>query len=504
MSRSPLMFAFMICAMATVAFANEALGVAVTVYNQNFAVVRDRLSLDLKKGVNAVSFSDTTAHVEPDSVILRDPRGNHPMLVLEQKYRADPISQGLLLNLNEGKIVDFVVRSEDGDERVVKGKIIRSGYESPQSSAMRRHMGYSGYDSYADGAGQPIIEVDNQLRFGLPGEPLFPSLGDDTILKPTLQWVIETDRSGKCDAELAYITGGMRWEADYNVITAETGDKIDLTGWVTIDNQCGKTFDNARIRLMAGDVSKLREQEDDRGRMGGLGGLSGGAEPAVTEKSFDEYHLYTLERPTTLRDQQTKQVEFVRAAGVQSKRLYVYDGAQLESQRSGGWNDYEIRERRDYGSESNPKVWVMREFENSNKNNLGIPLPRGVVRFYRRDDGDRLEFVGENLIDHTPKDETVRVYTGNAFDIVGERTQTDFKVDDDDRWLDESFRIKVRNHKKEPVDVRIVEHLYRGPNSEIRANSHDFTKSDARTIEFPVTVEPDGEVTLTYTAHYSW
>src|SRR5207248_10674930 len=183
--------------------------------------------------------------------------------------------------------------------------------------------------------------------------------------------------------------------------------------------------------------------------------------PAVTEKAFDEYHLYTLERATTLRDRETKQVESIHASGVASKQLYVYDGAKIDFNRYGGCNWENTRNDHSYGTESNPKIWVMREFADSQANHMGMPLPKGRVRFYRHNDDGQIEFTGENVIDHTPRDENVRVYTGNAFDMAGERRRTDYRLELNQHYLDESFEIKVRNHKKESVDVRVVEHLYR-------------------------------------------
>jgi hypothetical protein len=361
------------------------------------------------------------------------------------------------------------------------------------------------YEGQSPVTGQPIIEVGGKLRFNLPGQPLFPSLTDDSILKPTINWMIQTDRKGKLDAELSYITAGMSWEADYNMLAQTEGDDLDMIGWVTMDNQTGRTFENARIKLMAGDVSKVQPEDEYRGY--GYGAYAMEAEemgPPVSERTFEEYHLYTLNNPTTLRDRQTKQVEFVRAHGIKSKRLYVYDGVKID--RRYRHYDYEsIRDNEAYGTQCNPKVWVMREFKNSGDNNLGIPLPRGLLRFYRRDDDGQLEFVGENLIDHTPKDEKVRVYTGNAFDLVGERKRTDYKVDTSDEWLDESFEIKVRNHKeKDAVEFRIVEHLYRWINWEIVEKSHDFEKTDSQTIEFRVEVPAGCERVITYTVHYTW
>jgi len=256
---------------------------------------------------------------------------------------------------------------------------------------------------------------------------------------------------------------------------------------------------------MAGDVNKIQPGTPYSDRMVfGMAQAVTVSAPAVTERTFDEYHLYTLARSTTLHDRETKQVEFVTAAGVATKQVYIYDGVKIDINRYNGWNWENIRNDNSYGTESNPKIWVMREFVNSEANHLGMPLPKGRVRFYRRNDDGQVEFTGENVIDHTPRDETIRVYTGNAFDLAGERRRTEYKLDESQRMADESFEIKVRNHKKEPVDVRVVEHLYRWLNWDISTKSDGYKKIDGQTVEFPITIPPDGEKTITYTAHYSW
>ncbi len=499
---------------------------ALTIYNQNFAVVRDTVRLDLKSGTNEVHFADVTAQLEPDSVILRDPAGKHSLQIIEQNYRNDPVSEPLLLSLFEGKTIDFQnERMKDNSPvyEIIPGKIIRSGYV----------LGGGGFE-------QPIVEIKDKLQFKLPGTPLFPSLGDDTVLKPTLNWLLQSDQSGAFEAEVSYVTGGFTWEANYNLVSPEKGDTVDLIGWITMNNYSGKTFRDAKIKLMAGDVNKIRPQIATMGVSRGRGG--GGGRPTVTEKSFDEYHLYTVARPTTLRDREIKQVEFVRAANVKARIIYVYDGVDANCRFSGGLN-----EDRNYGVQSAKKVWVVREFANAETNHLGIALPKGKLRFYRRSDDSRVEFIGEDTIDHTPRDEIVRVTTGNSFDLVGERKQTDFKlyfanppagtidpntglpvavaIDPNTGlpattssatktnvpnnlspppWIDESFEIKLRNHKKTPAEIRIVEHLYRWSNWEITKKSDDFKKTDAQTVEFRVRVKPDEEKTVSYTVHYTW
>jgi len=460
---------------------------ALTIYNQNFAVVRDSVPLDLKAGVNTVRYTDATAQVEPDSVILRDPTGDHSLQILEQNYRNDPVSQELLLSLFEGRTIDFEktrLRDSTDTTEIIPGKIIRSGYV-PGGDAQ-----------------QPIIEVNGKLQFSLPGQPLFPDLGDDTVLKPTLNWLLQSDKPGQFDAEVGYVTEGLDWSASYNLVSPEKGDLVDLVGWITMNNNSGKTFENATIQLMAGDVNKIQPQTAMS--LGGMRRMMMADSmampaPAVTEKAFDEFHLYSIARPTTLHDRETKQVEFVHAEKIYAPTIYVYDGA-ADYRFYGGLN-YD----QSWGQSDNKKVLVQREFVNAETNHLGIALPAGKLRFYRRDDDGQLQFVGENTIDHTPRNETIRVTTGNSFDLVGERKQTNFHVDTDNKWLDESFEIKLRNRKKDtPVEIRVVEHLYRWSNWNITAKSDEFKKTDAQTIEFRIPVKPDEEKTVTYTVHYSW
>ena len=492
---------------------------ALTIYNQGFGVVRETLGLNLREGENRITFDGATAHLEPDSVVLRDPLGKRSLRILEQNYEGDPLSQELLLSKYEGQNVSFLIQPQGsgfgapvggGSERIVIGKVIRSGYVAHTQGMNRYGAGYSQaqYGFSSGGGNQPIIEIDGKLRFGLPGTPIFPSLGEDAILKPTLSWTLASDKNGPLEAEISYVTGGMSWEADYNLVAPAVGDTLELTGLVTIDNQSGRSFENARLKLMAGDVKKIQPNQGGGGFGGGGNIYSNDADnrlivPAVTEKTFDEYHLYTLERATTLRDRETKQVEFIRSNGIDSKRIYVYDGFRFNADQN--YDDDYRRQRREYGTASNPKVWVMREFVNSKENRLGMPLPKGRVRFYRRDDkGGALEFVGENVIDHTPQGETLRVYTGDDFDVVGERRQVNYTFDSRKQIVDETFEIKVRNRKKEPVTVRVVEHLYRWANWEITAKSDGYTKKNSRTVEFPVTVAPDQEKVITYTVHYLW
>jgi hypothetical protein len=456
--------AFLLLAAASASFAADP---ALTIYNGGYAVVRETLPIDLKSGVNQVSFAGATAQVEADSVILRDIAGKAEFQILEQSYRNDPVSQAMLLSLFEGKTLEFVRHENNKPDRVVVGKVVRSGFV-PGGRFV-----------------EPIIEVDGKLQFSLPGEPVFPSLGTDNVLKPTLNWKLNSASSGKIDAEVAYLSRGFTWEASYNLVAEEKGDSLDVVGWITMNNHSGMIFNDAKVKLMAGDVNRVVES---RGSGFGAGmpmaAAAKMADSVVTEKSFDEFHLYTLGNPVTLRDKETKQVEFVRATGVKAERIYVFDCL--------------------YQGEGTGKVQVYREFKNSEANKLGLALPKGKVRFYSQDGDRQLEFVGENRIDHTPKNETIRVLVGNSFDLVGERVMKSSREDGANRVATQSFEVKVRNRKKEPVEIRVVEHGNLGGNWTLTAQSQPHEKKDAQTFEFRVPLRPDEEKTVTYTIRYTW
>jgi hypothetical protein len=456
--------ALLLLAAASASFAADP---ALTIYNGGYAVVRETLPIDLKSGLNQVSFAGATAQVEADSVILRDIAGKAEFQILEQSYRNDPVSQAMLMSLFEGKTLEFVRREANKPDSVIIGKVVRSGYV-PSGNYV-----------------EPIIEVDGKLQFLLPGSPIFPSLGTDNILKPTLNWKLNSASSGKINAEVAYLSRGFTWEASYNLVATDQSDLLDVVGWVTMNNQSGMTFADAKLKLMAGDVHRVVEAGIQP--FGGVSAMAANivmADKVVTEKSFDEFHLYTLGNPVTLRDKETKQVEFVRATGVKAARVYVYDGADRDG---------------DAG-----KVQVYREFKNSEANKLGLALPKGKVRFYSQDGDRQLEFVGENQIDHTPKNETIRVLVGNSFDLVGERRLVSQTENSAERIATQTIEVKVRNRKKEPAEIRVVEHANRGGNWTLTSQSQPHAKKDATTFEFRVPLQPDEEKVVTYTIRYTW
>lgn len=474
---------------------------SLTLYNQHFGVVREQVPLRLAAGINDVSFSEITAHVEPQSVILRDPQGGVGVRILEQNYRNDPVSQDLLLQYFEGQEIDFE-RTVQGEREIVRGRIVRAPYVMHQS-AMQRFGNQYASTQLMRGTGAsnaPIIEVDGQLRFSLPGLPLFPELGDDSIMKPTLHWQLAADEAFNGQLELSYLSGGFTWAADYNLLIPDVGDEGTLIGWVTMENHSGRTFENARIKLIAGEVSRV--QPTDQGRPQVMMRSAPAARQEVEQREFDEYHLYTLPRETTLRTRETKQVEFVRGEQVKAQRQYIYNGSGIRNPFDSLGNQ---RDNQAFGVQSNAKVWVYRIIENTRDNGLGMPLPAGKVRFYREDLDGSLEFIGENMIGHTPRNETLRLYTGDAFDLVGERIRTNFDRDASRRMITESFEIKVRNRKEnETVAINIVEPLYRWSSWEITNHSDLYRKVDSQTIDFLVKVGPGEEKVVTYTVQYTW
>jgi len=473
---------------------------ALTIYNQDFAVARTQIDLDLHPGHNEVTTTQVTSQLEPDSVVLRDASGKSSFHILEQNYDAGVVDQQWLLEKYEGKTIDFqtsgpsMVNGKFVPGPTVPGKIIRAGAQtdgSPQS--------------------QPLIEVGGEMQFQLPGTPLFPATTDGLLLKPTLRWQIGSENDQKLSAELAYITGGFSWEATYNIVAPENAgagveDKADVIGWITIHNQSGTEFPEARIKLMAGDVAKIVPQFRQTNRMYMSMGAAQSVvvEPEVTQKAFDDFHLYDLNRTVSLRNGEIKQIQFIEADGVTVARSYTYDGARGNLQPYSNFAE-NIIQQRNYGLDSaSTKVQIVQQIKNSKANHLGIPLPAGRIRLYRRDSDGQMEFVGESAINHTPTEDTVKITTGSAFDIKGTRRQTDFHINQNGHDLDETFEIKLTNQKAQPVTVNVLEHLYRGDNWEIQQKSSDFTRLDSHTLQFPVRVPAKGEATLTYSVRYSW
>jgi hypothetical protein len=453
-------------------------GLELAVYNQNLALVKDLRGLDLSEGRNEVRFGDVAAQIDPTSVHFRsltDPDGT---VVLEQNYEYDIVNSSKMLR----KYVDQEIGLVTQDGQRYSGTLL------------------SGEDDVIlqDAEGQVVVIKLEQIK-----EFAFPALPEGLITQPTLVWQVESARGGSQDVEVTYLTSGVNWLANYNaVLTDDDADgasaTLDLNGWVTLDNRSGASYHDAKLKLIAGDIHRVPtadyvvEKEE-------VFAAAAPRVPQVEERAFFEYHLYEVQRPVTVKDQQTKQIEFVTGGDIPVEKFFVYDGTQMRFPGT-----YQPLDDPGYGTASGKKVMVMLEFKNGEEEGLGVPLPRGTLRVYQKDvDGSTL-LIGEDAIDHTPKDEQVRLYIGDAFDIVGERVQTNFKVEYDEDWMDETYEITLRNHKDEEVEVRVVEHMFRWTEWKILEESHEHEKIDAQTIEFRAPVEANGETTVTYTVRYEW
>lgn len=448
-------------------------GVELAVYNQNVALVKDQRSMDLSQGLNEVRFTDVASQIDPTSVHFRsltDPEGT---VVLEQNYEYDIVGSARLLQ----KYIDQEIRlvTEDGQE--YEGTLL-SGNDDVILQA-------------ADGQ-VTVVKLDQIKEFSLPALP------EGLITRPTLVWLVESALGDTQDVEVTYLTGGLNWLANYVVVLSDDEASLDLNGWVTLDNQSGASYQDARLKLVAGDIHRV-ETPRYAAQEEATYDMAVPAAAQVEERGFFEYHLYEVQRSVTVKDQQTKQIEFVVGTEVPAEKFFVYDGSDMR-----WWGAYEPIQDPTYGTASNARVSVMLEFKNAEDGGLGVPLPKGTLRVFKRDvDGSSL-LIGEDAIDHTPKDESIRLYIGDAFDIVGERVQTDFQADYDDDWMQESFQITLRNHKDEDIKVRVTEPMFRWSEWKILEESLEHEKIDANNIEFRVPVEADGEAVVTYTVRYEW
>jgi hypothetical protein len=440
-----------------------------------YAIVRHDRPYDLERGVHSLRVSDVAALIDPTTVTfssLDDPRTR----VLEQSFQFDLVSQAKLLQRYLGeRITVEIPRGEYVD--LVEGTLLGAG------DGLTLQL--------EDGSVQAIRHYGN-IRFSeLPG---------GLITKPTLEWLLDSPSNGTQETRIAYETKGMTWWADYNVIYDESkGCSMDLSGWVSIINQSGASFEDAKLKLIAGDVHRAEVKRPRRDVVMKMAMAEEAAAPFV-EKAFFEYHLYTLGRPADLPDNSTKQLQlFPTARGVECEKELVFAPTM-----NMGWYGYQQLDQ-DYGRYGDGDINVYLRFKNEKSRKLGMPLPAGRIRVMQQDPADdSLEFIGEDVIDHTPRNEEVLIEMGNAFDVVGERKQTDFRVDLRSRNLWETFEIKLRNHKDEAVEVAVLENLYRMANWKIENVSHSWDKENSNRIRFDVNVPSEGETVITYTAHYTW
>lgn len=446
-----------------------------------YALVRQERDIDFKTGANTIRFTDVAARIDPTTVgfaSLTDPAGTQ---VIEQNFQYDLVNSAKLLE----KYVDRAVTVEQA----------RGDHVDSDSGILLSTQG-----------GMVLRHADGSVRIvNAPTSISLPDLPGGLITRPTLVWDVNAQHGGAQRTRVTYQTRGVEWWADYNLTYSEGRDastcRLDIGAWVSIVNESGAGYTDARLKLVAGDVHRaLGARRLDKYAAGDMVmEARAAAAPAFSEKSFFEYHLYTLQHPTTLPDNSTKQIELFPAAhGVGCEKEYVYRD---------GLRDYygSLYSDRGQDSTTHGKIDVLLSFRNAEKNGMGMPLPAGRMRVNKLDETDgALEFIGEDRIDHTPRDEDVKVGLGSAFDIVGERRSVDFSVDWKKNILTETIEVKLRNHKPQPVTVHVKETLYRWTNWTITWKNADFSKLNANNVDFPLRVAADGETTLRYTVRYTW
>ncbi len=436
-------------------------GVALTIYNENFGVVKESRQMSFEKGVNTVKFTDVASAIDPTSVNFRCLSAPGAVSVLEQNYEYDLVNASSLLKRYIDKDVTVALKGSGADTGKELTGILLAAL---------------GNDLILKSETNDIEIIDR----GSIEEISLKELPDDLVTRPTLVWLANAKEKGEQLCQVTYTTGQISWNADYSAVLNADETKIDFTGWVTIDNQSGATYKDSIIKLIAGDVRRITEPERLRRRRM-LDMAAKAAPPAFEEKAFMEYHLYTLSRKSTIHNNQVKQIEFITPAlGVPTKKLYIYERSQQKD-----------------------KVQIKLEFENTKKNNLGIALPKGKVRVFKKDPADdMLEFVGEDRIDHTARKEKLLLYIGNAFDVVPEYTLLDSKPTRRKRV--EIHKIELRNRKDKAVTVFVDEKFSAWVNWTIDESTHKYEKRDARTARFEVKIGPDSVATIQYTATQTW
>lgn len=446
-----------------------------------FGVVREVRKIRLEAGTNAVSLTDVAQFIDPTTVSFRDLTDPTGTAVLEQQFQFDLVSPEKVLEKHIDRDVSVVLAHGDAAETVT-GRLLSAAQ------------------------GQLVLQTAEGVRIlaGRGQQVMLGELPGGLTTRPTLVWKLDARQGGEHEVQTTYQTAGITWRSDYTVVLGADDARADVGAWVTLMNLSGAGYRDAQLKLMAGDVQRIAPGPPMYPMAAARAVMAEERMPeGFAEKPFFEYHLYTLPRRTDILTNTSQQITlFPPARDVPVEKLLVYGAGP----RGGPWGGSPSPQLdRGFGGSPNPKVEVYLRFRNDEASRLGIPLPKGKVRVYKRDDADgTLEFVGEDLIDHTPKDEKVLIRLGQAFDVVGERTQTDFTVDTSRKTMTESFRIRVRNHKAAAQRIVVRENAYRWTAWEITRNSDPYEKVDARTIQFEVDVPPNGEKTVEYTVRYTW
>ncbi len=437
--------------------------VAITIYNNNIALVKEIRDIKIARGLSELKFMDVAALINPKTTHLKSLTQPADLEIFEQNYEYDLISPEKLMEKYIGKDVELIEQNDEFIEKRTKATLL----------------------SMNQG---PVYRIGDRIFLGHPGRVVLPSIPENLVSRPTLVWLLDNRGDERHTVEASYLTSGMNWLCDYVAAVNEDDTETDLTGWVTIDNRSGATYEDALLKLVAGEIHMA---EEDRGYPVRAYAEKAAGAPQFAEEQFFEYHLYTLERKTTIKDMQTKQMSLLTAADIPVFKRLLITGRGYYYRNSAGT------------IEQNQKVGVYLEIKNSKENNIGIPLPKGTVRVYKKDKSGALQFIGEDSIDHTPRDETIKLKIGTAFDVVSDRVQTDFKRIKLLKYDYESaYEIKIRNHKDEAVTVTVREPI---PGDwEIVEMSHKWEKIDAHTIEFNVKIPANEEVSITYRVRVGW
>jgi hypothetical protein len=437
--------------------------VSITIYNSNIGLVKDTRLIDLKPGVHELKFMDVAGKIDPTTVHIKSIINGSSLNVLEQNYEYDLLSPQKLLEKYVGQKVQLAtINPETKKEEIVEATLLST-------------------------QGGNIFQIGDKIHIGHHGRILLSKIPENLIPQPTLVWMLENKLSKPQKLEASYLTSGINWKADYVAVLNKLDSLTDLTGWVTIDNRSGATYQNALLKLVAGDIHRVQpEMKMDYARpMAAAKEVS----QQFKEESFFEYHIYTLERRTTIKDNQTKQMTLLDANQIPIKKLFIFSG----------YPQYYYY-RHDQSSKKQ-KVGVFLELGNTKKHNLGMPLPKGTIRVYKEDKDGSLQFIGEDRIDHTPKDERFKIKIGEAFDVVGEKIQTEYKHLGFNLY-EVAFEVSLRNHKKEDIKVLVEEPI---PGDwEMLSNTHPFEKLQAHLIRFEVPVAKDKEVKVKYRIRFKY
>ena len=449
---------------------NDQQSVAVTIYNQDLALVKDTRKVNIKAGLNALALRDVSAQMRPETALLRSINAPGSLTQLEQNFDFDLLTPQKMLEKYVGKTVGIVkVNPTTGVET------------TEQATVLAANNGV-------------VLKVGNRIETGLTANSFSRIVYDDVPAnlrdRPTLVTQINNKGATEQTVELSYLTGGLGWKADYVAELSDKEDKLDLSGWVTLTNTSGASYKNAKLQLVAGDVNRVQENMRPMVKTMRMESMAADAAAPMAEESLLEYHLYTLDRPTNIMEAQTKQVALLSATAVPARKELVLRGADY----------YYSGQYGEIGTKM--KVGVFIEFDNKEASKLGMPLPKGVLRVYKKDSQGNAQFVGEDSIDHTPKNESVRLKLGEAFDVTADKKQTDFKVlprpSKNTNAYESAFELVLKNAKKQKVTVTIQEPI--GGDWKIVSESAPHNKANNHLAVWKIDIPAESSTTLTYRA----